>query len=336
MAKISLATITGVDLNNWTVSLKTITGEIIETAMIALPYINTEDGAMIGAVPEKDGLGYVMYPDEDSEKDKPCLFSYRAPFSFSEGYRGGRPDGEEVSEGDILIKTNGGTTISVKKSGDIILTSGEGMSQRQYIGKSSTINDVCDNYSLSTGAGHLTWKKIRTPLGVLGLDSYTMELASSRTARKGLLQNLPHELYVELGSIPLKPSAVARVSVSAALLAAASAAGSASRLVETGLPSGASEFSPYEWVLDITGAVVENVLSKKIKALTNIVLDGIVQLGGITAIEQVLKGNTFGLQYLNHYHVSAADGSPTSTVLVAMPAAETALLSALSQSTFVK
>lgn len=282
MSKISLATVTAVDVDNWMVSATTLDGHNFPKVLLATPYTHNQDGAITGPIPEVGSLGYLLQADVDDQKDMPSMFAFRCPFNYSEGFKGGKPESDKVQEGDFIIRANGGTEILVKKSGDIIMSSGTGIAQRQMSGETNSIRDICSNYSLTTAGGFLEWRQESIVPDAAGLTPYTLSLGIKKNPL-----DVDSRLLIELGEIFLEPEGIAKIKLNTL----------------PGIPAGTYEFS-----LDILGNVIEQVLSKKIAAVVQIVLEGIVRLGGETAANQSILGNIFSDLFLHHVHDTPKGG----------------------------
>lgn len=316
MATIELAKVTEVNLDKWTVSAQTLfTDRDITHIKLGSSYCSSTQGATSTHVPEVGSYGYIIFPDTSLKpkgqgKDEPVMLGFVMPDNLADGYRGGRPDSESINPGDCIIKTTGGSKVLVKREGSVIISGGDGMSQRIYNGRTNSIFDVCGNYSLATEGGFMEWRSKSILPTSTGATPITLTVGA-----KKLSTDQGPRITFEVGNIFGQPDKVFKIELNAI----------------PGLPAPA-----YKYLLDTIGNVIENVVSKKISATTQIVLDAPKIDLGEGATEPILKGDSFKEIFLNHTHGNGNQGSDTTSAILNDPTLEIKFLSAMSMFGFIK
>ena len=317
MAKIEIATVESVDLDNWTLTVKTgVTERVLDNVTIGALHTDINKGSTFSMIPETGSLGYVMFPDDN--EDEPTWLAGKMPYNFAEGYRGGRPEKDEIEEGDAIIRTTGGSELLVKRNGDIVIGGGEGAARRIYKGRTDSIMDMCGNYVLATKGGVIEWRKNKISPLETGASPVTLAVSAKKTE----MDPFPW-INLEIGNIENEPQNVIKLSLSA-------------------IPG--MDVSTFKHTVDMLGNVIEQVMTKKIIA-NQIITEGLTKLGSESAMERVLKGNTFKDLFLNHTHYytwtdssgSGHSSGPGTTIGVANPTPYTDadMLAALSRLVYV-
>jgi len=318
MTHTELAEITAIDLDKWTVDVTTkFTEQHYIDVQIPGAYCHV-GGAYIGAAPEEGGLCYIMWSD-DAPKDR-AILTYLMPYSFAEGYKGGRPGTDQIGPGDAIICTNTGNQILVKQDDSIIIASATGVASRVYDGRAQTIVDLADSYSLSTGGGFIEWRSNELLTLNSGISPVTFTLAAKKTKA-----DLLPIFQIEIGNIDGgDPTNIMKVSVNPVPEVFESLGLSLDGLT-----------SLYERTISLLGVSIEKCLTKVIeaemitlKASTRTGGFGIVSLGEDLATEPLLKGQLFIdllTEILSTHRHSPAGGTIDPVTLALLPSLASAL-----------
>jgi hypothetical protein len=149
-----LAIIDTVNTDRWTVDVTTLlSNKSIKDVQISGLLANANNGAMMGAVPEVGAIGYINMA---ASRNEYAMTTFVMPFSRAESFKGGRP---QLNAGDILLRSNSGNQILIRKGDIITISAGTGLAMRTFTGKTNTIKDICGSYQLETAGGNISWGK---------------------------------------------------------------------------------------------------------------------------------------------------------------------------------
>jgi hypothetical protein len=301
-----LATIEEVDAKTWTVTVSTVlSNKLYRGVQIGSAYLNSTNGAMLGALPEVGSVGYILTGEGETQK---VLSYYSTPFNHSEHFKAGRP---EINPGDIVMRGTSGNEVIVRRGDVITISAGTGLAMRTYTGKDNSIKDICGNYTLETSGGYMKWGTDNlnpSPTGV----SPTYLKAEFRKA-----DGLDSTIMIDIGTII--DDALQQIKVRVL------------DLLGTEL---------YKSTVDVTGKSIETCTSKKIESTGTLTLGNIeiltttghVKLGavGSTNFEQAILGSFLTSEYANHFH-----SGPYATLVESDPAIIARLLAYLSSVVYI-
>lgn len=280
---IELAEVVSVDPKTWTLNLRTIFSQKdINDAQPLSCYCDVKNGGFVGALPEAGSTCYVM---SSSDGSPPVVLGFIMPYNLDEGSAGGRP--QDISEGDIILRSTSGGAIMVKRGDVISIETGRGVAKRIYSGRNGLIQDISSTYRLETQAGSVQFGPRKTAISSLGNQKLYFKMDIKRDVK--IPATPVPDLRIELGDIEDLPNGVMRI------------------LLPTTL---------YEQTLDILGNSVETSVTKKIGATSNITLEApIISIGGESAADSAILGSFATELFVPHIHVDPQGGSTGGPVL---------------------
>lgn len=306
------AVVRSFNTSTWTAEVVTCLGSrLYQDVQISSPYCHIEGGAYVGSIPEEGAECFVLW--DDREPEKRYISSFIMPSTFSDGYCGGRPKGDEVLPGDVMIRTNSGTTLSVKSDDSIRISCADGLSSRLYDGRTQSITDLSDSYSMTTGGGYVEWRSDSLLPTTSGATDVSLTVAAKKTK-----MDVSPVFQVEMGGISkTEPFLVFKASIPMLT----------DLLTKLGVPEAVldvvSASNPlYEHTVTILGQVIEKCLTKIIQAATISLVPsaavgfGSVHLGAELAIEPVIKGTTFAEIFMTHTHPGGGVPDPAAIAKV--------------------
>jgi hypothetical protein len=155
-AHIELARVIDVDISSYTVSVTTNFGRSPYTGVsFATPYQHFSDGEGIYFMPEVGSLCYVCFP---SDHNRPFVLAWAAAQDDNGDFRAKKRD---LNPGDMFLGTRDNNFLYLRRGG-IVQIGGGPLNQRLYMPVNNLIKDLCENYSLQTLGGDLSWSVQRT------------------------------------------------------------------------------------------------------------------------------------------------------------------------------
>lgn len=174
-------------------------GERYSNCQVVFPYVHSEPGL--------NGAGIYFIPEEGSQvivahiQQQPFIIGFISAVDKEEaGFRNGK---EPLTKGSYAFKTSSGNRIILRKGG-IVLVESTPSCLRRYIPLRDQIRDVCQNYTLTTEGGQLSWTKDpnsakHTNLRILAFDHPKNLIDTSGNVLK------PSSVIVDFGQDP-KPN----------------------------------------------------------------------------------------------------------------------------------
>lgn len=147
---ISKARVLDVDISNYTLSVATeFAKKPFTSVSFATPYQHFNNGEGIYFMPEVGSLCWLCEP---SDGNMPFVLAW-CP-AQDEGDFSARK--MALNPGDIYLGTRDENFIILRRGG-VVQIGGTGLCQRMFLPVNNTIQDFCENYSLQTLGGDLTW-----------------------------------------------------------------------------------------------------------------------------------------------------------------------------------
>jgi|PlaIllAssembly_1097288.scaffolds.fasta_scaffold00046_3 hypothetical protein len=184
--------IVNVNMAKWTVDVLTRdTQQTFTDITVSSPYFHFDRGEGIYVMPEvgakvkvcrpSDGDPFVMCfvapsqrPVSDSSEDEDA----NQPVALT-SFRANRP---AMQQGDIMLRTRDGNAVWLRRGG-IIEIGATNISKRIYIPLLNYIRDVCENYSMWSGGGALTWTVARADNDPDGNANAVLRISSRDVAQ---------------------------------------------------------------------------------------------------------------------------------------------------------
>ena len=144
-----------VDVDNYTVSVVTEFAMKPFTGIpFATPYQHYNNGEGIYFMPEVGSMCWICEP---SDGKRPFVVGWAAASSKGD-YTSGKM---QLNPGDIYLGTRDANFMILRRGG-VVQVGGGPLSQRLFLPVQNTIRDICENYSLQTLGGELSWSVGRT------------------------------------------------------------------------------------------------------------------------------------------------------------------------------
>jgi hypothetical protein len=194
--------IINVNMKRWTADVRTNERVYLDIPW-ANPYLHFAAGEGITFMPEVGAKVKVCRPSEsdpfimcfitpfersarqsDDTDETPQVGTHSTQPSADVGgadvtYRAGRPN---LQQGDILLRTRDGNAIWLRRGGVVEIGSTK-ISKRLYIPLLNYIRDICENYSLWSGGGVLTWTVTRSDTSPSDEANAVLSIAARNAAQ---------------------------------------------------------------------------------------------------------------------------------------------------------
>jgi len=139
-----------VDISSFTLSVTTQFSKKPQTGITwSSPYLHFVNGEGIHFMPEVGSLCWICFP---SDGNRPFVLGW-APAADEGNFRARRPD---MNPGDLYLGTRDENFLILRRGG-VVQIGGGPLSQRLFLPVTNTIKDFCENYSLQTLGGELSW-----------------------------------------------------------------------------------------------------------------------------------------------------------------------------------